>query len=241
MTEVWLPVPAAEYQDLYEVSDQGRVRSHWYSPPRIIRGGLTGKGYRVGRGYWSVGLSSPENGRTFLKVHRLVALAFVPNPENKPQVNHLNGVTTDNRAVNLEWATNQENVRHGYDTGLIPPQPMYRVFCPELDLTLDGTSRMAKALRERGLPATHGGVFHAMKGATKHCGLTFQGFDLATGQRVGRETPKGRRASHCRRGHALTEDNVFFVERNGVVVRGGCLTCRSATAKAGKERRRHAR
>ena len=111
------------YEDLYEVSDLGVVRS--FTKRYIIpsSGGLRVREAQVlsqqtmKTKYKTLKLSKDNKVKRF-KVHRLVAIAFIPNPENKPQVNHINGVKNDNRAVNLEWSTAKENMRHAYVSGV---------------------------------------------------------------------------------------------------------------------------
>ena len=69
-------------------------------------------------GYEKVSLTNNGKRKEY-SVHRLVAMAFIPNLENKPTINHKNGIKTDNRIENLEWATHKEQTRHAIDTGLL--------------------------------------------------------------------------------------------------------------------------
>jgi hypothetical protein len=115
--EAWRDVKG--YEGLYQVSDAGNVRSL----DRVSASGHSLKGkprkLRMDKyGYLVVGLTL-NGAMKYKKIHRLVAQAFVNNPDRKPQVNHINGVKTDNAPSNLEWCTTRENTAHARENGLL--------------------------------------------------------------------------------------------------------------------------
>ena len=105
MKELWKPIKG--YEGLYEVSNLGEVRSF---RRKGAKGGIL-KPAENRNGRLFVNLHLNNKGKV-KKIHRLVAEAFVPNPEGKPEVNHIKGNPKNNHVDNLEWATSLENQEH---------------------------------------------------------------------------------------------------------------------------------
>lgn len=114
------------YEGLYQISNFGRVKSSdrvmphkahgtWRIKARILKQFLAGP---VGSQYKSVFLHQGNGKQNIFRVHRLVAIAFIPNPDGKEQVNHIDGCKTNNYVSNLEWVTALENTAHAWKNGL---------------------------------------------------------------------------------------------------------------------------
>lgn len=147
MEEEWRPVVG--FEGLYEVSNLGRVRSLDRIVKRVKTGQLFCRGQilkplRLATGYSRVDLA--KNKKHFHKaIHRLVAEAFIPNPEKKPYVNHINGERSDNRVLNLEWADNSDNQRHRFRVLKGRPSGCKAVRCIETGEIFNSISEAAQS------------------------------------------------------------------------------------------------
>ncbi len=114
--EIWKDIVG--YENKYQVSNLGNIKSleTWTGDKYIKREKLL-KNILYGNSYYYVSLSKNGKVKRF-KVNRLVAQAFIPNPKNKPQVNHIDGNKLNNKADNLEWCTQSENMKHASMFGL---------------------------------------------------------------------------------------------------------------------------
>lgn len=156
MEEIWKDIP--EYSGVYQISNFGRVRS--YKGFRGVKERILKP--QIARGYYYVFLR--RNGKTYFpSVHRLVAKAFIPNPQNYKFINHKNEIKTDNRVENLEWCTQLYNNTYGtaikraaatrskkiicIETGIIYKSG-YEV-CEKLNLKYSNVMKCCEGQRER--------------------------------------------------------------------------------------------
>lgn len=106
------------YDGMYSVSQFGNVLSKHFNRTKTLRPGLTTSGYKF--------VSLHKNGiKRTLSIHRLVAITFLPNNDNLPEVNHKDGNKLNNHISNLEWCTRSQNIKHMYDSGLKTYKPMH--------------------------------------------------------------------------------------------------------------------
>lgn len=104
--------PIAHYEERYLLAETGEVINCENNKP------LTP--IKNNNGYLKVSLANGDGTAKQLTIHRLVALHYLPNPYEHPQVNHIDGNKHNNHAANLEWCTHAENIRHAFKTGLRP-------------------------------------------------------------------------------------------------------------------------
>lgn len=113
--EIWKDVKG--YEGLYQVSNKGRVKSFPRQGTHSNKINILRQNTKNSKHYCHCILTKNGKPKT-VSVHRLVAIAFIPNPQNKEQVNHIDGNKENNCVYNLEWCTNQENMDHSYKMGL---------------------------------------------------------------------------------------------------------------------------
>lgn len=108
--EIWKSIN--DFEELYQVSNKGRIRN---ASKKILKTALNHNGY--------VTVYLSKHSKKYVKrVHRLVAEAFIANPDNKVQVNHIDGNKQNNNILNLEWCDASENIRHAYKNNLFEKQ-----------------------------------------------------------------------------------------------------------------------
>lgn len=145
--EIWFPIPG--YEDLYECSTHSRIRSmprivksrygtNYIRPPRLLKVQTSTTGYKV------VSLTQKDGQIKQYKVHRFIAMHFIPNPENKPYIDHINTIRTDNRIENLRWVTHKENCNN-----IISKKKMSKGTKKSMAKRLDSRIRLNSKKKER--------------------------------------------------------------------------------------------
>lgn len=167
MKEIWKKING--YNERYEISNLGRVKS--YAQNKL---GKIQTGCLQHKGYLAVTLYDGDGNRKTHKIHRLVAEAFIPNPNNFPQINHKDENKENNCVDNLEWCTNGYNARYGTKSkraGLsnrCHKNTSKEVFSVDIEGNVNSYSSVGEAERITGLP--HSNIIRTLKKRTKACG-----------------------------------------------------------------------
>ena len=174
MKEEWRAIKG--YENLYEVSNLGRVRSleryvKSKTGTRIVKERIL-KPVNVGSGYLGVGLYKEGKVR-IIYVHRLVAQAFIPNPNNLPEVNHKDENKTNNRVENLEWCTREYNMSHGTRSERAGKAHCKRIICLELQRVFNSIGAVAEYL-----DCTRSNVGNCIKNENKCMGYTLKFIEI---------------------------------------------------------------
>lgn len=139
------------YNGVYKITEDGRV-FHCYKhlPPREVSYAENNDGYIQVR-LWDRNLRKMK----YWKVHRLVALTFIPNPENKPEVNHKDGNKKRNDVSNLEWCNHSENILHAYRTGLLKSGNARPIKSKDSNGNIEYHNSIAECSRKLGICASN--------------------------------------------------------------------------------------
>ena len=176
-SEVWKDVVG--FEGLYEVSDKGNVRGVARKDPlgRNRKGRMLKPGY-TSRGYLQVALS--KNGKSKTRtVHRLVAEAFIPNPDGLPQVNHRDEDKDNNTVENLEWCDSKYNINYGTRNERHRQARSKKVKATNVKTGEVLTFNSAKEAKKKGYPgvaAACRGVYNTINGKPGGDGRTYRGY-----------------------------------------------------------------
>lgn len=153
-----------EYKEAYEISNFGRVKN--------IKTGNVLKNRTDKDGYLDIALFKNGKRKRF-KIHRLVAQAFIPNPENKPQVNHIDEDKTNNHVDNLEWCTIKYNVNYGTNRNRAAEKMSKKIKIIYPDGTFDFCNSISSFSKENHL--SKGNIWMVLNGINKqYHGMKFE-------------------------------------------------------------------